>query len=148
MQFSLAVSTFPFIVHKHFLFILTQAGSLHSFFVYYSIDSSLRLFAFCTYTHDSNMRVSTLALAGFAASVSALSDLDGSVWKALDHEQPVARAADVPRNRPIKRQSGWSPPSDLSAPLKEVWEHAEKTYDGGIEGNKNWGWHQVMRNNG
>jgi hypothetical protein len=95
------------------------------------------------------MRFSTVAITGLVGSVTALSDLDGSVWKALEDKQlPGRSSADRVNNRPVKRQSGWNPPSDLAAPLKEVWDHCSSTYDGGIEGNKNWGWHQVMRNKG
>ncbi|KAK1705932.1 uncharacterized protein BDZ83DRAFT_685606, partial [Colletotrichum acutatum] len=99
---------------------------------------------------------STAAAVAFAAtsalaltSTSAKSDLDGSVWKILEGTSPAASAPQVrARNRPTKRQTGWNPPSELSGALKEVWAHYEKTYDGAIEGNKNWGWDQIMANNG
>ncbi|KAF5989812.1 putative endoglucanase type F [Fusarium bulbicola] len=54
----------------------------------------------------------------------------------------------MPQNRPVKRQSGWNPPAELKAPLQEVWEHYEKTYDGGLEANVNTGFHQIMANKG
>ncbi|GKT50575.1 putative acetylxylan esterase A [Colletotrichum spaethianum] len=102
---------------------------------------------------------STAALLALAAtstfaltSTSTKSDLDGSVWKALEGtSQPQSRAAFAgpqQRNRPTKRQSGWNPPSELSGALTEVWEHYEKTYDGSVFNNKNWGWDQVVANNG
>ncbi|KAG7427729.1 Exoglucanase 3 [Fusarium oxysporum f. sp. raphani] len=97
------------------------------------------------------MRVSTISaiFSGLAVSVTAQSDLDGSVWKALLAEPQSKRGfSDMPRNRPVKRQSGWNPPADLKAPLQEVWEHYEKTYDGGLDANVNTGFHQIMANKG
>ncbi|OHW89906.1 cellulose-binding family II [Colletotrichum incanum] len=98
-----------------------------------------------------------LALAATSAlaltSTSAKSDLDGSIWKALEGSSSRAQsraafAGPQQRNRPVKRQSGWNPPSELSGALAEVWEHYEKTYDGSVFNNKNWGWDQVVANNG
>ncbi|KAM0418970.1 hypothetical protein ACHAPT_012128 [Fusarium lateritium] len=98
------------------------------------------------------MRVSTFStvLAGLVASTAAQSDLDASVWKNLENLPHSKRVfADIPRNRPFKRQSGWNPPSDLKAPLEEVWKHYESTYEnGGVDANKNWGFHQIMANKG
>ncbi|KLO78809.1 uncharacterized protein LW93_4130 [Fusarium fujikuroi] len=97
------------------------------------------------------MRVSTISaiFSGLAVSAIAQSDLDGSVWKALLAEAQSKRGfSDMPRNRPVKRQSGWNPPADLKAPLQEVWEHYEKTYDGGLDANVNTGFHQIMANKG
>ncbi|KAM0199242.1 hypothetical protein ACHAPA_012037 [Fusarium lateritium] len=96
------------------------------------------------------MRFSTiLTLAGGIASAAAQSDLDASVWKnLLSAPQPKRSNIDSSRNRPVKRQSGWAPPSDLKAPLQEVWEHYEKTYDGGLDANVNTGFHQIMANKG
>ncbi|KAJ4264248.1 hypothetical protein NW762_005442 [Fusarium torreyae] len=97
------------------------------------------------------MRVSTISaiFGGLVASAAAQSDLDGSVWKALLNEPQSKRGySDVARNRPVKRQSGWNPPADLKAPLQEVWEHYEKTYDGGLDANVNTGFHQIMANKG
>ncbi|KAM0339123.1 hypothetical protein ACHAPU_011076 [Fusarium lateritium] len=97
------------------------------------------------------MRFSTiLALAGgIVTSTAAQSDLDASVWKnLLSAPQPKRSNLDSSRNRPVKRQSGWAPPSDLKAPLQEVWEHDEKTYDGGLDANLNTGFHQIMANKG
>ncbi|CAH0053656.1 unnamed protein product [Clonostachys solani] len=51
-------------------------------------------------------------------------------------------------NRPIKRQSGWSPPSDISTPLQEVWDHCIDTYSSGLYGFKNYGWDQLMATDG
>ncbi|KAL1852525.1 hypothetical protein Daus18300_012123 [Diaporthe australafricana] len=46
-------------------------------------------------------------------------------------------------------QSGWNPPADLAKPLKEVWDHCEKTYsDGDLYGFKNYGWDQIMATKG
>ncbi|KAK2599435.1 hypothetical protein N8I77_011189 [Diaporthe amygdali] len=46
-------------------------------------------------------------------------------------------------------QSGWNPPSDLAKPLKEVWDHCEKTYnDGDLYSFKNYGWDQIMATKG
>ncbi|KAF5017672.1 hypothetical protein F66182_10387 [Fusarium sp. NRRL 66182] len=96
------------------------------------------------------MRFSAAAgLAAFATSTvasshgtSSMSDLDGSVWQAL---QPVKARSweNMPRNRPAKRQSGWNPPSNLATPLKEVWDHQVETYSDAL-GFKNYGWDQVM----
>ncbi|KAF5531775.1 endoglucanase type F [Fusarium phyllophilum] len=97
------------------------------------------------------MRVSTISaiFSGLAVSATAQSDLDGSVWKALSAEPQSKRGfSDIPRNRPVKRQSGWNPPADLKAPLQEVWEHYEKTYNGGLDANVNTGFHQIMTNKG
>ncbi|KAJ3526131.1 hypothetical protein NM208_g11337 [Fusarium decemcellulare] len=97
------------------------------------------------------MRVSAFStvLGGLVASTAAQSDLDGSVWKNLEKLPQSKRVfADIPRNRPFKRQSGWNPPSDLKAPLEEVWKHYESTYDGGVDANQNWGFHQIMANKG
>ncbi|KAF4493500.1 Cellulose-binding family II [Fusarium agapanthi] len=69
------------------------------------------------------MRVSTVSaiFSGLAVSAIAQSRLDGSVWKALLAEPQSKRGfSDMPRNRPVKRQSGWNPPADLKAPLQRV----------------------------
>lgn len=90
-----------------------------------------------------------IVLGGFAVCATALSDLDASVWKDLESKQQSKRLfPDHARNRPVKRASGWSPPSDLATPLEEVWDHYVSTYDGGVAGNVNWGWQQVMANEG
>ncbi|KAJ4265347.1 hypothetical protein NW762_004632 [Fusarium torreyae] len=91
--------------------------------------------------------IAALATSTVAQSFdSSKSDLDGSVWQALT---PVkARSWDnMPRNRPVKRQSGWNPPSDLAKPLKEVWDHEVKTYSDAL-GFKNYGWDQVIAGKG
>ncbi|KAF7546854.1 hypothetical protein G7Z17_g8133 [Cylindrodendrum hubeiense] len=93
--------------------------------------------------------IPAIVLAGFTVAATALSDLDGSVWKDLESKQNSKRVFQhQSRNRPVKRATGWSPPSDLTTPLKEVWDHVVSTYDGGVDGNTNWGWHQVMANKG
>lgn len=93
-------------------------------------------------------RLPAIVLASFAVCATALSDLDGSVWANLDSKQSKRSFQHQSRNRPVKRASGWSPPSDLATPLTEVWDHVVSTYDGGADGNINWGWHQVMANEG
>ncbi|POS75504.1 hypothetical protein DHEL01_v206098 [Diaporthe helianthi] len=46
-------------------------------------------------------------------------------------------------------KSGWNPPADLATPLKEVWDHCEKTYSGGdLYSFKNYGWDQIMATEG
>lgn len=46
-------------------------------------------------------------------------------------------------------KSGWNPPADLAKPLKEVWDHCEKTYNGGdLYSFKNYGWDQIMATKG
>ncbi|TDZ16783.1 hypothetical protein Cob_v010394 [Colletotrichum orbiculare MAFF 240422] len=93
---------------------------------------------------------SATALLALAASSFALtpsspkSDLDGSVWASLSNTPSARSVGPQQRNRPFKRQSGWNPPSDLSAPLEQVWDHYEK----GKFDNKNWGFDQIMANNG
>ncbi|KAI3394854.1 hypothetical protein diail_2140 [Diaporthe ilicicola] len=58
----------------------------------------------------------------------------------------------APPSQQVKRQtdqSGWNPPSDLAQPLKEVWDHCEKTYAGGdLYSFKNYGWDQIMATKG
>lgn len=89
-----------------------------------------------------------LAASTAASTISSPSDLDGSVWEGLTSVK--GRSANEPRrNRPFKRQSGWAPPSDLTTPLKEVWDHCKETYNNGdIFGFKNYGWDQLIANEG
>ncbi|KAH8673142.1 hypothetical protein BGZ61DRAFT_521192 [Ilyonectria robusta] len=102
------------------------------------------------------MRFSTTAgLVAFAASTvastfeSSPSDLDGSVWEGLSVKERSYDYKEQRRNRPFKRQSGWSPPSDLATPLKEVWDHCKSTYNSGnMFGFKNYGWDQLIANKG
>lgn len=97
------------------------------------------------------MRVSTLStvalsLAGVASAhdFSVSSDADSSVWDAaLEGTTHVTRSTDG-WNRPVKRQSGWSPPANLATPLKQVWDHCLSTYSGGLFGFRNYGWDQLM----
>ncbi|OLN87598.1 putative acetylxylan esterase A 4 [Colletotrichum chlorophyti] len=87
-----------------------------------------------------------IAASSQAMNISTSSDLDGSVWQALAPVQ--ARAfEDMARNRPVKRQSGWNPPSAISKPLKEVWDHCKSTYDHFLTF-KNYGWDQVIATKG
>ncbi|CAH0045252.1 unnamed protein product [Clonostachys solani] len=77
-----------------------------------------------------------VALAGSSAALYLKSATDGRI-EAFSH--------------PVKRQneSGWNPPSDIASPLKEVWDHVSSTYNGGdIFGFTNYGWDQIMDNNG
>lgn len=102
------------------------------------------------------MRFSTTAgLVAFAASTAAStfesspSDLDGSVWEGLSVKGRSYNYKEQRRNRPFKRQSGWTPPSDLTTPLKEVWDHCKSTYNSGDTfGFKNYGWDQLIANEG
>ncbi|KAI9150660.1 Xyloglucanase [Paramyrothecium foliicola] len=89
----------------------------------------------------------SLAASTSAFNFSTASDLDGSVWDALNLD---ARSTFEPvSNRPAKRQSGWSPPSNLATPLREVWDHCKQTYNNGnIFGFKNYGWDQLMATQG
>lgn len=89
-----------------------------------------------------------LAASTAASTISSPSDLDGSVWEGLTSVK--GRSANEPRrNRPFKRQSGWAPPSTLTTPLKEVWDHCEKTYNNGdLYAFKNYGWDQLIANEG
>lgn len=91
---------------------------------------------------------SVLPLAGTAfASASASGDSDASVWDSLPSVS--ARAAlSHKSNRPAKRQDGWAPPSELAAPLQEVWDHCLNTYSSGLFGFNNYGWDQLMATQG
>lgn len=83
------------------------------------------------------------ALAHNAAS----GDSDASVWDNL----PVAsssRSLSHTPNRPHRRQEGWNPPSELTTPLKEVWDHCLNTYTSGLFGFQNYGWDQLMATQG
>ena len=46
-----------------------------------------------------------------------------------------------------KRQSTWSPPSNLVTPLQQVWDHEMSTYNNPL-GFKNFGYDQIMANKG
>lgn len=88
-----------------------------------------------------------------AAIFSADADKDLSVWgrstsSPAANEHKARRR--VVRNRNLgSRQSGWNPPADLAAPLKEVWDHTLETYNNGqaLEFT-NYGWDQLKANNG
>lgn len=88
-----------------------------------------------------------------AAIFSADADTDLSVW-GRSTSSPEANAHHsrrrVVRGRRLgSRQSGWNPPSDLAAPLKEVWDHTLETYNNGDAlGFENYGWDQLKANNG
>lgn len=86
--------------------------------------------------------------AAVAGSVAPVSDADPAVWANLKNVQPRASLSHA-SNRPHKRQDGWNPPSDLAAPLKEVWDHTTETYNNGDAfGFKNYGWDQIMATQG
>ncbi|KAM5352900.1 hypothetical protein ACJ41O_005622 [Fusarium nematophilum] len=90
--------------------------------------------------------VVALAASTAADTTSSKSDLDGSVWQGLSS---VKARSFGRHNRPAKRQSGWNPPSDIAAPLKEVWDHVEETYNSGnLFGFKNYGWDQLIAGKG
>lgn len=97
---------------------------------------------------------SITGLVSFAAltaanTISSPSDLDGSVWEGLSSINERQVFTPQSRNRPAKRQSGWSPPSELTTPLKQVWDHCLKTYsNGNLYGFKNYGWDQIMSTKG
>ena len=92
-----------------------------------------------------------LAAASTAAvNLGRQTDADPSVW-AGSLSSPGAKPARVPGTspNPAKRQGGgWSPPSELATPLKEVWDHCVDTYSGGLFGFTNYGWDQLRANNG
>lgn len=88
-----------------------------------------------------------------AAIFSADADTELSVW-GRSTSTPEANVHKT-RRRVVRgrrlgsRQSGWNPPSDLAAPLKEVWDHTLETYNNGDAlGFENYGWDQLKANNG
>lgn len=97
---------------------------------------------------SSKSRTVLLALAAGASALdlSATSEFDGSVWG--EGVSPASTRSISRWNRPAKRQSGWEPPSDLAPPLQEVWDHCVDTYTDGLFGFKNYGWDQLVDNEG
>lgn len=89
-----------------------------------------------------------LAPLALAADFSSSSDQDGAVWDAVNAARSVNRPRYAGANNPIKRQSGWNPPSNLVTPLKKVWDHCLATYSDGLFGFNNYGWDQLMANKG
>ena len=90
-----------------------------------------------------------------ALNLGRQTDADPSVWAdstpgakraapRLARPDPVAGTSP----NPAKRQGGWSPPSELATPLKEVWDHCVDTYSGGLFGFTNYGWDQLRANDG
>lgn len=81
-------------------------------------------------------------------------DADGSVWAKLSGSaRSVSRSVKKSLNRRLgcrqTSSTGWSPPSDLATPLKEVWDHTLETYNSGdAMGFKNYGWDQIMATKG
>lgn len=102
------------------------------------------------------MRSSTILasvpfLAGLAtARDSAARDLDGSVWKNLSPATAKTISRNIGRDPVSSRAAAdaFSPPSNLAAPLKEVWDHCESTYTQGLYGFKNYGWDQLKATEG
>lgn len=97
------------------------------------------------------MKASILSLLAIAATGTALdassrSDADPRVWESLQNVTP--RSNRPVSNRPFKRQDGWSPPSELTTPLQEVWQHCLDTYSNGLFDFYNYGWDQVMATQG
>lgn len=95
------------------------------------------------------MKATLFTLAAIAGAASALDasvgDGDASVWEFLSDAAPRTVR---PNNRPFKRQDGWNPPSELSVPLQEVWQHQLDTYSGGLFGFTNYGWDQLSATQG
>ena len=92
----------------------------------------------------------TLAIAGSAAALD-FSDANSTVWPSASErvgssDSPLANSR-IWSRRPSKRQDGWSPPSDLAAPLLEVWNHCMSTYSD-FWGFKNYGWDQIEATSG
>ena len=87
-----------------------------------------------------------LAACTSALDLSTTSEFDGSVWK--QSMSPASTRSTSRWNRPAKRQSGWEPPSDLATPLQEVWDHCVDTYTDSLFGFKNYGWDQLIDNDG
>lgn len=100
--------------------------------------------------HLSTLVLAAAQLASFttAAEFSSLSDQDGSTWDAANVARTVNRPRYAGASNPIKRQSGWNPPSNLVTPLKQVWDHCLATYSDGLFGFKNYGWDQLIANQG
>ncbi|EMR68179.1 putative cellulose-binding family ii protein [Eutypa lata UCREL1] len=100
--------------------------------------------------------ISILAAASAASAplVSSMalkpqSDADPSVWAKLSGSRSRSpNLGPYMSPNPDKRQAGWSPPSDLATPLKEVWDHCLATYSSGLFGFTNYGWDQLRANNG
>ncbi|VUC31222.1 unnamed protein product [Clonostachys rosea] len=93
---------------------------------------------------SSLLSLSSLSL---ALDVSDSRDADLAHWPAVEDGAVSARSNEL-WNRPIKRQSGWSPPSNLATPLKQVWDHCLNTYSNGLFGFKNYGWDQIIATGG
>lgn len=86
-------------------------------------------------------------------------DADGAVWaKLAGSSSAAARSAKKSLRRRLGcRQassssadgSGWNPPSDMAAALKEVWDHTLETYNSGDAlGFVNYGFDQIMATKG
>ncbi|KAK7219924.1 hypothetical protein V2G26_007927 [Clonostachys chloroleuca] len=91
-----------------------------------------------------------LSISSLAAGLEWSDNHEGDFSTEKFAEDNVAAALRNRRvwNRPIKRQSGWSPPSDIASPLQEVWDHCINTYSNGLYSFKNYGWDQLMATDG
>lgn len=87
-----------------------------------------------------------IAAISTALDISARSDADPRVWESLQNVTP--RMSRPISNRPFKRQDGWNPPSELTKPLEEVWQHCLDTYSDGLFDFHNYGWDQIMATQG
>lgn len=70
-------------------------------------------------------------------------DTNATIWKDI----ASISSRSPPASRITKRQSTWSPPSNLVTPLKQVWDHEMSTYSNPL-GFKNYGYDQIMANKG
>lgn len=87
-------------------------------------------------------------LPGTLASPPVLGDANPAVWAQSLQE---SRRSDSSRGSPVPRgleKRDWSPPSNLASPLKQVWDHCLATYSSGLFGFRNFGWDQLVANNG
>jgi hypothetical protein len=99
------------------------------------------------WTTSSKIAIFGLTALTGAVNISDNADGDAKVWEALEGVSKRS-PSEVTWNRPVKRQSGWSPPSSLVTPLKQVWDHCLSTYSNGLFGFKNYGWDQIMATQG
>ncbi|CAG9941018.1 unnamed protein product [Clonostachys rosea f. rosea IK726] len=89
-----------------------------------------------------------LSISPLASGLDMSDAKDAGEWKVTRDAPEVSSRDTALWNRPAKRQSGWSPPSNLATPLKQVWDHCLNTYSNGLFGFKNYGWDQIKATNG